>query len=81
MLLIAVYNQARRKAIMSTGRSQRVRKVEGVDLTDSSGDIVVVTEDCAGISGKESRAVSFKLGLVKQCQQMSLTILTVISNH
>ena len=53
MLLIAVYNQARRKAILSTGRSQRVRKVEGVDLTDSSGDIVVVTEDCAGISGPQ----------------------------
>ena len=72
MLLIAVYNQARRKAILSTGRSQRVRKVEGVDLTDSSGDIVVVTEDCAGISGKESRAVSFKLGSDKQQKLLRL---------
>ena len=49
-----------------------MRKVEGVDLTDSSGDIVVVTEDCAGISGKESRAVSFKLGSDKQQKLLRL---------
>lgn len=72
MLALAAYNQYRRKQILASGRAQRIRQVEGVDLTDSSGEIVVVTEECAGQSGKESRQVSFKLGSPKQQKLLRL---------
>ena len=72
MLLIAVHNRARRKAILGSGRSQRVKKVEGVDLTDSSGNVIVVTEEHAGLDGKEIRQVSFKLGSDKQQKLLRL---------
>ena len=65
MLLIAAYNQYRRNKILAAGRTRRPKKIEGTDLTDSEGEILVAWEEKAG-TNSVTRLISVKLGPEKQ---------------
>ena len=65
MLVIAAYNQHRRSVILASGRQRKAKAIEGTDLTDSEGDVLIAWEDKAGLN-ETTRFVSFKLGPGKQ---------------
>ena len=65
MLAIAAYNQHRRNKILSAGRSKRTKKIDGTDLCDNDGEVIVIHEEKAGIN-ETTRFASFKLGPGKQ---------------
>ena len=95
MLLIAELNKRRRSQILASGRKSRTKKIEGTDLTDNDGEIIVAFEEKAGLQGI-TRYVSFKLGPDKQIKlfygeellrtvdlrnQTSITILIPVDNE
>ena len=65
MLVIAAYNQHRRTKILSSGRQRKAKAIEGADLTDSEGDVLIAWEEKAGLN-ETTRFVSIKLGPGKQ---------------
>jgi dual oxidase len=65
MIFIALVNQRRRTQILNAGRTNRTRKIDGVDLTGGEGSLIVVQEEKAGLNGT-TRYVCFKLGPEKQ---------------
>ena len=95
MLLIAELNKRRRAKILSSGRKSRTKKIEGTDLTDNDGEVIIAFEEKAGLQGT-TRYVSFKLGPEKQLKlfygeellrtvdlrnQTSVTILIPVDNE
>ncbi len=65
MLVIAAYNQHRRNKILSAGRTKRTKKIEGTDLCDNDGEVIIIWEEKAG-NNETTRYASFKLGPGKQ---------------
>lgn len=65
MLLIAAVNKRQRAKILSAGRTTRVKKIEGDDLTDNDEQVLIAWEEKAGLN-ETTRYVSFKLGPGKQ---------------
>ena len=61
LFMMAAYNQHRRQAILSAGRTQRAKKIEGTDLTNEEGEVLVVWEIKGGLKS-ETRNVSIKFG-------------------
>ena len=61
LFLMAAYNQSRRNAILSAGRSSRAKKIEGDDVTDVEGNVLAAWELRAGLNN-ETRLVSIKFG-------------------
>lgn len=61
MLALAAYNQHRRTLILATYRKRRPRQIDGDDLTDSEGEVMVAWEEKAGLD-ESTRPVSIKLG-------------------
>ena len=65
LVLMAAYNNHRRNKILSSGRSSRSTKIDGIDLTSGDGEVLVFWELFAG-DKKETRQVSFKFGPAKR---------------
>ena len=61
LFIMAAYNQHRRQVILSAGRTQRAKKIEGTDLTNDEGEVLVAWELKAGLKS-ETRNISVKFG-------------------
>ena len=61
LFLMAAYNQNRRQKILSAGRTQRAKKIEGTDLTNEEGEVLIAWELKAGLKS-ETRNISMKFG-------------------
>ena len=61
LFIMAAYNQHRRQQILSAGRTQRAKKIEGTDVTGGDGEVLVAWELKAGLKS-DTRLVSIKLG-------------------
>ncbi len=61
LFVLAAYNHHRRLKILAQGRSTRVQKIEGTDVTGGDGEILVAWELKAGLRS-ETRTVSMKFG-------------------
>ena len=61
MFLMASYNKHSRIALHASYQPKYLMKIEGEDIMTGDGQVIIVTEEKAGLKG-ETRSVSFKVG-------------------